>query len=149
MSSLDPTGTLPQRSPHAGHLHPLQHSLRRRNLIRGAMATAGLAVSSGLWSPTLALAREDRNGAGRPRPIPQTLPGTPCHVLLDPNNENATITDFSGVIGVAHIQGTGTQVNTVTNVTTSGLLYDADMRFMQGKYVGVDGEVHRGTFGFL
>jgi hypothetical protein len=74
---------------------------------------------------------------------------TPFHVLLDPNNENATITDFSGVIGVAHIQGTGTQLNTATHVATPGLLYDADMRFMQGKYVGVDGDLHRGTFGFL
>jgi len=42
MSSLDPTGTFPQRMPHAGHLHPLQHSLGRRTLIRGAVATAGL-----------------------------------------------------------------------------------------------------------
>jgi hypothetical protein len=135
--------------PHAGHPHLLQHVLGRRKLMRGAVATAGLAISSGLWMPTLALAREDPNRAVPPRPIPQTLPGTPFHVLLDPNNENATITDFDGVIGVARIQGTGTQLNTTTNVATSGLLYDADMRFMQGKYVGVDGQQHRGTFGFL
>ena len=29
------------------------------------------------------------------------------------------------------------------------LLFDTDMRFMQGIYVGQDGAVHRGTFGFV
>jgi hypothetical protein len=67
--------------------------------------------------------------------------------LLDPNNENATITDFNGVIGVAHIQGTGSQLNTAITVATAGLLYDADMRFTQGKYVGVDDQLHTGTLG--
>jgi hypothetical protein len=27
--------------------------------------------------------------------------------------------------------------------------FDADMRVMQGKYVGEDGRVHEGSFGFI
>jgi hypothetical protein len=67
MSSLHPTGPRPQRMPHAGHPRALQHVLGRRKLTRGAAATAGLAFSWGLWMPTLALAREDRN---RTRSVP-------------------------------------------------------------------------------
>ena len=29
------------------------------------------------------------------------------------------------------------------------LYFDADMRFMQGTYVGVDGKTHQNTFGFI
>jgi hypothetical protein len=29
------------------------------------------------------------------------------------------------------------------------LLFDTDMRFMQGTYVGLDGAVHHATFGFV
>jgi hypothetical protein len=29
------------------------------------------------------------------------------------------------------------------------LLFDSDNRFMRGEYVGVDGEEHEGTFGFI
>jgi hypothetical protein len=57
--------------------------------------------------------------------------------------EPSTITDFNGLVGVAHVQGTGTDGHGHT------LLWDADLRFMQGDYRGVDGRLHRGTFAFL
>jgi hypothetical protein len=57
--------------------------------------------------------------------------------------EMSTITDFHGVVGAAEIQGTakGSDGTTYT--------FDADMRFMQGLYVGMDGRLRRGSFGFV
>jgi hypothetical protein len=57
--------------------------------------------------------------------------------------EPSTITDFNGFVGVAHVEGTGTdnQGNT--------LFWDVDLRFMDGVYKGDDGEIHQGTFAFV
>jgi hypothetical protein len=49
-------------------------------------------------------------------------------------------TDFNGTAGAAHIRGTA---------NSGAYNFDADMRFMQGTYVGIDGRVQRGTFGFI
>jgi hypothetical protein len=45
------------------------------------------------------------------------------------------------------VQGTGTGTN--PDGSTETLLYDTDVRFMKGVYVGQDGAVHKGTFGFI
>ena len=45
------------------------------------------------------------------------------------------------------MQGTGTATN--PDGTTETLLFDTDMRFMSGVYVGQDGAVHKGAFGFV
>jgi hypothetical protein len=55
----------------------------------------------------------------------------------------STITDFNGAIGAAEIRGTahgsdGTSYD-----------FDADMRFMRGTYVGLDGGRRVGAFGFV
>ena len=60
--------------------------------------------------------------------------------------EASQITDFKGFVGSAHITGTGT--GTLEGVQKR-LTYDLDNRFMQGTYVGVDGQRHFGTFGFI
>src|SRR5262249_40324727 len=91
-----------------------------------------------------------------PLPIPG---GTPGFAPSDPfehanlagpadapppfGNEPSSINDFVGFIGVAHVEGTGKdgQGNT--------LLWDVDLRFMQGVYRGVDGRSHFGTFAFV
>jgi hypothetical protein len=65
------------------------------------------------------------------------------HAGVDPSS----ITDFKGFVGVADVQGTGTGRNPDGSVET--LLFDTDMRFMQGTYVGLDGRVHQATFGFV
>jgi hypothetical protein len=57
-------------------------------------------------------------------------------------NDPATITDFDGFVGNARIQGTGTGTNTDTG-DTFPLLFDADMRFMQGMYQSLDGRFIR------
>jgi hypothetical protein len=72
------------------------------------------------------------------------LPGpadsaTPDKIGGDPSS----IDDFNGFVGVAHVQGTGMDNN------GNPLLWDVDIRFMQGVYQGVDGNLHRGTFAFV
>jgi hypothetical protein len=67
---------------------------------------------------------------------------------MSPGNEPSLITDFDGFIGVARVQGTGTGTNTVTG-DMSPLLYDADVRFMQGIYQSVDGRFLDARFVFV
>ncbi len=72
------------------------------------------------------------------------LPGpadsaTPNKVGGDPSS----IYDFNGFVGVAHLEGTGTDGSGNT------LTWDVDLRFMKGVYQGVDGSIHQGTFAFV
>ena len=90
-------------------------------------------------------------GIGLPNPIPGTtvfIPGTPAFHATFPvaGVEVASITDFNGIVGVAHVTGTGTGTDTSGS---SSLTVDADMRFMQGLYTGVDGHNYQATFGFI
>jgi hypothetical protein len=55
-------------------------------------------------------------------------------------NEPNQITNFNGFYGGARIQGTG------TDNSGNNLLWDADLRFMQGIYRGLDGSLQKGTF---
>jgi hypothetical protein len=64
-----------------------------------------------------------------------------------PGMDPSSITDFNGFVGVADVQGTGTAHN--ADGSTETLLYDTDMRFMTGTYVGKDGQNYKGTFGFV
>jgi hypothetical protein len=128
---------------HAGHAHFWDHTMTRGTFIRSTAGATGVALSSGLWMP--ALAHADNFGGVLPKPIPQTLDGSPFHVqLIAPGVEPSTITDFNGFIGGAEIQGNATDM-----LTREPLLFDADMRFMDGVYIGVDGRTHQGTFGFV
>jgi hypothetical protein len=68
--------------------------------------------------------------------------------FLGLGTENATITDFNGSIGGTDVQGTGIGTDLVTGKKTE-LLFDTDMRFMKGAFVGTDGHVHHATFGFV
>jgi hypothetical protein len=52
----------------------------------------------------------------------------------------SSITDFNGVVGAAETQGTANR---------GAFNFDADMRFMQGLYVGTDGRLRQGSFGFI
>jgi hypothetical protein len=120
-----------------GHAHFWERALSRRQVIKTAAGGTAVALGSGLWMPGLAQAA--RKTAADPKPIPLTLDGTPFHVLLPGQGEISAITDLNGFVGIAAVTGTG----------TDGLTFDTDLRFMQGVYVGVDGRVHRGTFGFV
>jgi hypothetical protein len=141
-------GEAPYDHHHVGHTHFWERAmLSRRQFMTAAAATTGVVLGSGLWMPGLAQAWENA-----PRPIPGgfTFNGKFFHVdPLSPGlTENSSIFDFHGAIGAAIIDGTGKGTNTKTGVSSS-LTFDTDMRFMQGVYIGMDGEKHSGTFSFI
>ena len=123
-------------------------ALSRRRFVRVAAGAAGAALGSRLLRPAQAQA------ASGPRPIPGGIqlfgPGSEVyHVFFnEPGNEQATITDFTGLIASMHGQGTGTGTDLKSGKTES-LLFDADMRIMRGTFRGLDGRTHQGSFGFI
>jgi hypothetical protein len=139
-----------------------QRHLTRRNLIRGA---AGAAMGVGLSRPKAAFANNDDDRAEQSHcalanPIPGGVtPFKPFGVVVHHNplnpanpladiNDPSQITDFDGFVGLTHIRGGGSGMNTDTGVTTT-LAFQADMGFSQGKFIGVDGRRHEGTFAFV
>jgi hypothetical protein len=128
--------------------------MSRRRFLHAAAGTLTAVGAGLLWpAPALAAARDARpipenftNPDGGPV-IHFNLPG-PADAPPRNGNEPSTITDFDGFIGVAHVQGTGTGTNTDTGKTTP-LLFDADVRFMQGLYRRVDGGFGQAAFGFV
>ena len=136
---------------YVGHTHFWERALlSRRQFMLTAAGATGVVLSSGLWMPGLTLAQGD--GAA-PKPIPEGFTAFGKFFHLDPASpgpvvENSAIFDFHGFIGVAALGGTGTGIDTSTG-QQHPLLFDVDMRFMQGVYIGVDGQQHTGTFGFI
>ena len=120
----------------------------RRQLLRRGVVMFGGVAGAGLLDAGSGLARP----LGAPRPIPggfdqnfNIVPNDALLHLLPPGIgfEMSTITDFNGVIGGSETRGTargsdGTKYS-----------FDTDMRFMRGVYVGLDGRVHHGSFGFI
>jgi hypothetical protein len=153
------------------HKHGLQQpktfqpkSLSRRNLFRGIVGTA---LGAGFLRPGLAYASDSDHSDDReiaacvgPNPIPGGVPALkPYGVFVHHNpirpvahlidiSDPSQITDFDGFVGLTHILGGGTGTNTATGATTP-LAYQADMGFGQGKFIGSDGHLHRGTFAFV
>ena len=142
--------------PYVGHAHFWERAMSRGQFIKTAAGATGVALSSGLWMPSLAHAWA--SSPVLPRPIPG---GTQLALLVGGSStevfhfffpalgvENSTITDFKGLIAAARILGKGTgQGGRLSGPTT--LFFDADFRVMQGLYVGVDGKHHHGTFHLL
>jgi hypothetical protein len=107
----------------------------------------GAILGAGMLAPGK-LAAKTVNAAPNPIPGGMTVNGQLFHVyFFGPGQMPATINDFNGFVGVADVQGTGTATH--PDGRTETLLFDTDMRFMQGVYVGQDGGVHKGTFGFI
>jgi hypothetical protein len=105
---------------------------------------AGAAVGAGLLPASVLAGKPSVNRTPKPTTQQLTLGGLTFSLsFFGPGVDPSSITDFNGFVGVADVQGTGT-----TN-TGETLLFDTDMRFMSGVYVGVDGAVHKGAFGFI
>jgi hypothetical protein len=144
---------------HAGNEVPSAAVSRRRFLGTAGATGVGLGLGSGLLTSAAALADSDRpavavadhHGSGvLPRPIPSGFL-TPVGVFIHHHPpgrgiEASQITDFRGTIGLAQLTGTGIATR---HGTTRKLTFEMDNRFMQGTYVGVDGQRHQGTFGFI
>jgi hypothetical protein len=143
-----------------------QRRVSRRNLIHVAASTAagtGLLFGSGLRSSVLA-DDEDEGQRSRCKPVARPIPhitappGThfffPGPVDADPTaspntgHDPSIITDFSGMVANADLifSGTGTDLNSGASAKYD---FHADMRLMDGVFVGLDGEQHRGTIGFI
>jgi len=120
----------------------------RRRFIGGAATALGTVLGASVLRPGAALAVKTRNAAPNPIPGGTNVGGQLFHFnFFGPGLEPASITDFNGFVGVADVQGTGTATN--PDGSTETLLYDTDVRFMKGVYIGKDGAVHKGTFGFI
>jgi hypothetical protein len=116
--------------------------LRRTAVAGGAVAGLGLLRARGAFGAS----------GFDPKPIPggfdenfNIVPSDPFIHVLPPaiGFEMATITDFDGVIAAGEIQGTA-QGTDGTQYT-----FDTDMRFMQGRYRGIDGQLRTASFGFV
>src|SRR6266436_676730 len=139
-----------------------EHWLSRRSLIRGA---AGTALGAGLFRPKLAHADDEDGDSERAACVgPNSIPGgvvglKPFGIFIQHNplnpakaltdiNDPSQITDFDGFVGLTHIRGGGMGTDTATGAMTR-LAFQADMGFSQGKFIGTDGQQHRGTFAFV
>jgi hypothetical protein len=123
-------------------------AMTRRRFVGVVAGAAGAAVLSRLWLPGLTHAAP----MGGPRPIPGgiSMPFAKgqFHVFLpEPGQEPSTITDFDGLIGLSVVRGGCTK--TRAGGAPARLVFEADIRFMKGRYVGADGKEAVGTFGFV
>jgi hypothetical protein len=142
----------PDGPRHIGHAHFWERALSRRQLIRTAAGTTAVVLGAGLVP---AVADAARPGGSAPKPIPGGDPGIEqafgklFHVFFPYfGQEVSTITDFNGNLAAAEMQGAGTGVDTRSGATAR-YTFDADMRVMDGLYVAQDGQLRRGTFGFV
>jgi len=132
---------------------PPPRPVSRRQFMRSSAGAvvAGAAFGSGILRPRVAQAF----AASDPVPIPGGTPllGGGFHVWAPGADsidaEPGTITDFSGFVGLAYINGTVTRRRKSTGAVDVLPFTGADMRFMQGVYRAQDGRVRRGTFGFI
>jgi len=125
-----------------------KRSLSRRQFVG---ATAGLVVGAGL-SPGQAQGGNPHTNAA-PTPIPGGVSpfgvfihhfpvgptGTPLPNITDPSQ----ITDFNGFVGLNRIRGAGVGTGLASPT------FQADMGFMVGEYVAVDGKHYNTSFGFI
>jgi hypothetical protein len=129
-----------------------ERTLSRRRFLRSAAGAAGLVLGAPFVLPTLA--RADEDDIVLPRPIPGGDPtfnpftDELLHVYFPAVGlEPSSIFDFKGVVGAAIVDGTGTGMTRKRK--KERLLFEVDLRFMQGDYRGVDGKRHSGTFALV
>jgi hypothetical protein len=135
-------------TPGSESSHYARHGFSRRAFLGGAAAAAGASLGGGLLGPAAASAGSFSVPPPKPTTATFTQKGITFHTTFPgPGMDPSTITDFKGFVGAADVRGTGTARNPDGSVET--LLFDTDMRFMQGTYVGLDGHVHHATFGFV
>lgn len=137
----------------------IHRPFRSRRAFLGKAATTGTLLGAGLFGPRSAHAH-DRPNQKSPNPIPGGVaPFSPFGVFIHHNplnaanplsalNDPSQITDFQGFVGLTHIRGGGTGINTVTGETMT-LGFQADVGFNKGEFIATDGFQYRGTFAFV
>jgi hypothetical protein len=136
-----------------GHEHFWERAMSRRQMIGTTLGIGGAVLAAGMFKPFRALA--GARGA-EPRPIPGGIAigdvgfhvdgPAPGPTTTAPTAEMSSIYDFDGTVAAATVQGTGTGRESGVAVP---MAFDTDMRFMRGRYRGMDGRMYRGTFGFI
>ena len=155
LAGLDGFGRATEpRTPAGGHAHFWERALSRRAMFGTIGSAAAAAAVGGVLRPLRAIAGPSSD----PKPIPGGIvaAGQGWHVYGPGYNvpddhssglaEQSTITDFNGTIGCTIVRGTGVGRQGPSVIP---LAFDSDMRFMKGRYIGEDGIVHNGTFGFI
>jgi hypothetical protein len=130
---------------HGGYSHLWRRGLSRRGFIGVAAGAAGAVALRPLLGTTAALA----GGAAEPKPIPggSVPPPVGPHAWLPQRGlEPSTIFDFDGTVALADIYGSGEARQGGHSFPAN---FNADMRFMSGRYVDLDGVTREGTFGFF
>ena len=122
--------------------------LEERNLLSGGENPSLVALGGATPRPIplpLALAASPFNPPGLD--IYQNFQGpADANPLVTPllGNEPNQITDFIGFYGGVRVQGTG--IGHQGNEPNHSFFWDADLRFMQGVYRGVNGQLYARTF---
>ena len=142
-----------------GHAHFWDRALSRRQLLGRTAGLAGVAIGSAFGVP--GVARAEAPGRGVPRPIPggtqidglgffhfyfptANNPVGATNTVESGRGDPSTITDFNGFVGLGEWgPGTGRDQN------GKGLFWAADVRFMDGEYIGLDGRHRQGAFAFV
>jgi hypothetical protein len=129
-----------------GPLH--QGILSRRQFVG---ATAGLMVGAGTAAARTQGGNPHVDSTPMPIPggvspfgvfihhFPVSPTGTPLAHITDPSQ----ITDFNGFVGLNRIRGVG------SGTGLAAPTFQADMGFMVGEYVAVDGKHYHASFGFI
>jgi hypothetical protein len=127
--------------------------LSRRQLLRqGGLALTGITGASLLETASAFGTPLGRARSSAPRPIPggfdesfNLVSDDAAFHFFPPGIgfDMSTITDFNGIVGGSEIRGTAHG----TDGTTYD--FDTDMRFTRGVYIGLDGRLHTGSFGFI
>jgi hypothetical protein len=127
------------------HVHLWNRALSRRGFIAAGAGVAGAVALMPLLGSSPALA----GGGAEPKPIPggSVPPPAGPHAWLPQRGlEPSTIFDFDGVVALADIYGSGEAHQSGHSFPA---YFNADMRFMTGRYVGLDGVTREGSFGFF
>lgn len=141
-----------------GHAHFWDRALSRRQMLARAAGVTGAAVTAPFVLPSLA--RAAKPGLGEPRPIPggtqigplgffhfyfpAANPVGATETIENGQGDPSMITDFNGFVGVGE-WGPGTG----EDQAGTPLFWAADVRFMDGEYIGLDGRHRQGAFAFI
>ena len=145
--SLD-ASVIPSAARSAPGHHATHRLVSRRAFMGGAAGLTATALGASMLRAPAAWAKSASLAVPKPTTSVFSLGGQDFHLSFFGHGvDPSSITDFNGFVGVADVQGNGTATN--ADGSQEPLLFDTDMRFMDGQFVGVDGKVHQGVFGFV
>jgi len=145
--SLD-ASVIPSATRSAPGHHATHRLVSRRAFMGGAAGLTATALGASMLRAPAAWAKSASLAVPKPTTSVFSLGGQDFHLSFFGHGvDPSSITDFNGFVGVADVQGTGTATN--ADGSQEPLFFDTDMRFMDGQFVGVDGKVHQGVFGFV